>query len=120
MAVLAALLLLSVSVKQDHAPLRTGCDEDANTVAAMPKGAAVTIRYALAGSSAPCYRVSVEADGKTVEGFLPASALDGVEEFEHGVRDAPWLGLSEVMSAVRPAFSTSGAAPGRAGANPSA
>jgi hypothetical protein len=104
MPALFALLLLSVSVKQDQAPLRSGCDADSNAIAALPAGATVTIRYALSGQSTPCYKVAAEAGGKTVEGFLPASALDGLDEFEHGVRDAPWIGLTEVMNAVRPAL----------------
>jgi hypothetical protein len=118
MAMLVLLLLLSVSVKQDNASLRNGCDADSDAIAALPAGTAVTIRYALSGQSTPCYKVSAEASGKTFEGFLPASAMEGMEEFEHGVRDAPWLGLSEVMSAVRPSLSLGGAAGGKAGANP--
>jgi hypothetical protein len=122
MAMLVALLLLSVSVKQDQAPLRKGCDADSDAIAALPAGAAITIRYSLAGQSTPCYKVSAEADGKTYEGYLPASAMEGIEEFEHGVRDAPWLGLTEVMSAVRPTFSAGSSLGGRpgTGANPAA
>ena len=105
MAILLALFLLSVSVKQDQSPLRNGCDADSDAIAALPAGAAVTVRYALSGQSTPCYKVEVEAGGKTLVGFLPASALDGLDEFEHGVHDAPWLGMTEVMSAIRPALS---------------
>lgn len=118
MAVLLALLLLSVSVKQDQVPLRNGCDADSDAIAALPSGAAVTIRYALSGQSTPCYKVAVDAGGKTLEGFLPAAALDGLDEFEHGVREATWLGMTEVMDAVRPALAIGKKPAG--GANPAA
>lgn len=128
LALLVSSVSLFVSVKQDNAPLRNGCDADSAAVATLPAGAAVTIKYSLAGASTPCYKVSVEAGGKTVEGFLAAGAMEGIDEFDHGVRDAPWLGMNEVMSAVRPSLSIGarpGTAPGatrggRPGANPAA
>jgi hypothetical protein len=118
MAVLLTMFLLAVSVKQDQAPLRNGCEADSDALAALPAGAAVSIRYALSGQSVPCYKVAVETGGKTLEGFLPASAIDGLDEFEHGVRDAPWLGLTEVMEAVRPALAVGKKS--AAGSNPAA
>ncbi len=92
MPVILALLLLAVTVKQDRVALRDGCDANAQTMATLPAGAPVTVRYALSGQDTPCYKVSTEAGGKTVEGFLPASALDGLETFTQGLRDAAWPG----------------------------
>jgi hypothetical protein len=101
MPTLLAVLLLAVSVKQDQAPLRDGCDEGADTVATLQAGAPVTIRYALSGAATPCYKVATEVGGKPAEGFLPATALEGLETFEQGVRDAARLDLTQVMGAVR-------------------
>jgi hypothetical protein len=101
MATIFALLLLAVTVKQDRVPLREGCDAYAETVATLAAGAPVTIRYALSGQETPCYKVSTEAGGKTVEGFLPASALEGLDNFQQGIRDAAWPDLTQVMGAVR-------------------
>ena len=104
MALIFALLLAvsaqSVTIKQDQVALREGCDANAETIATLSSGAPVTIRYALSGQDTPCYNVSAQAGGKTVEGFLPASALDGLETFQQGIRDAALPELREVMGAV--------------------
>ncbi len=88
-------------VKTDQTPLRSGCDTYADSIATLPQGASISIRYALSGESVPCYKVAVEAGGKTVEGFLPASAIDGLEEFDNARRAAAWLDSAQVMEAVR-------------------
>ena len=85
---LAFLLLLAVSVKQDQTPLRASCEAGAATVAELPAGAPVTLGFSLSGE---CYKVSVELDGKTLQGYLQATALDGLENFDQGRRNAAWL-----------------------------
>ncbi len=107
MTALIALLLLAVaaqgaSIKQAATPLRNGCDADADTVAQLPAGAEVTIGFVLSGSGEPCYKVTARLDGKDLHGYVPASALDGLESFEQGLRSAPALDFAQVMSAVRP------------------
>ncbi len=101
MLTILALLLMTVSVKQDRVALRDGCDSNAETVATLPLGAPVTIRYALSGQDTPCYKVSIEVDGKAMAGFLPASALEGLETFQQAVREAAWPDLAQVMGSVR-------------------
>jgi tetratricopeptide (TPR) repeat protein len=63
----------------------------------------VKIRYALAGESIPCYKVTVETGGKTLEGFLPASAISGLDEFERGLLDAGWSDPAQMLTALREA-----------------
>ena len=65
MTVLLALLVLAISVRQDQTPLRNGCDAGAETVASLPAGAEVTIRFVLSGESTPCYKIAtmVEREG---------------------------------------------------------
>ncbi len=94
------LLLLAISVKQDHTPLRTGCASDTDIVATLPSGAPVTIRYALSGEATPCYKVAVEQDGKTVEGYLSSTQIEGLDEFDQKRRDASWLESSQVMASL--------------------
>jgi hypothetical protein len=103
MTALLSLFLILVAVKQPSTPLRDGCSADADILATLDAGAPVKIRYALAGESTPCYKVTVETGGKTLEGFLPASAIAGLDEFEKGLRDASWLDASQLLSAVRSA-----------------
>src|SRR5258706_13658526 len=88
---LFSLLLLAVSVKHDHTALRTACSSDSESIATLPSGATVDIRYAVNGESEPCYKVAFESGGKRIEGYLPGSSLDRLEEFSKGVREAAWL-----------------------------
>ncbi len=92
-----------VAVKQPSTPLRDGCSADSDVLANLDAGAPVKIRYALAGESVPCYKVAVETAGKTLEGFLPASAIAGLDEFEKGLRDAAWSDASQMLGAIRSA-----------------
>src|SRR5271167_274547 len=100
MTALLSLLLMIVAVRQPT-PLRDGCSADSDTLASLEAGAVVKIRYALAGESVPCYKVAVETGGKTLEGFLPASAISGLDEFEKGLREASWSDPARMLSAIR-------------------
>src|ERR1044071_7129651 len=107
MGVFVLLLALAVSVK-DGAQLRNGCDGGAGIIAELPAGSPVTIRFALAGEATPCYKVAVEIAGRTTDGYLAGSALDGLDSFEQARRDAPWL---PVTPTAPPASSSSPSAP---------
>jgi hypothetical protein len=100
MPALLAMLLLAASVKNDGTPLRSGCAADEDVVATLPAGAPVTIRFALSGESVPCYKVSAESNGTKVDGYLAASAIDGLEEFAQTRRDARWLDGAQLMGAI--------------------
>lgn len=93
--------LLAAAVKDGSTPLRTGCSPDAPAAASLPAGAPVTIRYSIAGDTEPCYKVSVEVDGKTLEGSLPASAIVGIEDFDQARRKAVWLDTATVVNTIR-------------------
>jgi hypothetical protein len=103
MAALLSLVLLMVAIKQPGTPLRDGCSADADVLVTLDAGAAVKIRYALAGETVPCYKVAIETGGKTLEGFLPASAISGLDEFEKGLRDATWPDASKMLVAIKTA-----------------
>ncbi len=102
MAALIALLFLAVSVKQDQTPLRTGCDAGAETIANLPAGAEVTISFVLSGEAAPCYKIAARVGGKELNGYVAASALDGLDAFDRGLREAAWVDVRQVLIAVRP------------------
>jgi hypothetical protein len=95
------ILFLALSVKQDHTALRAGCDTGAEVVATLEAGAPLTIRYALAGESTPCYKVAVETGGHTIEGYLSASSMTGLEGFEQGRMDAAWVDATQIIKAIR-------------------
>jgi tetratricopeptide (TPR) repeat protein len=102
MTALLALIFLAVSVRQDQTPLRTSCDSGAETIANLPAGAEVTIRFALSGEATPCYKIVARVGGKELSGYVAASALQGLDAFDRGLRDAAWVDLTQVLSAVRP------------------
>jgi hypothetical protein len=103
MTALLALVLMITAVKQPSTPLRDGCSADAYVVATLDAGAPIKIRYALAGESVPCYKVTVEIGGKTLEGFMPASAIAGLDEFEKGLREASWPDPEKVLGSIKAA-----------------
>ena len=83
--VLIPLLLFAAAahtVSHDATPLRAACDSASETVAQLQPGDAVEIKYALASDLGPCYKVSAESGGKRWDGWLPASALTNLEQFE--------------------------------------
>jgi hypothetical protein len=81
------LFAAGLVVKQD-AVLRAGCEASDEVVARAPAGSPAQIRFAMTGPLETCYKVTVEASGKTLEGYLPASALKGVEEFTKQIQEA--------------------------------
>lgn len=83
--VLVPLLLFLAAahtVSRDATPLRAACDGSSEAVAQLNPGDTVSIRYALASEDGPCYKVAAESGGRQWEGWLPASALTNLEEFE--------------------------------------
>jgi tetratricopeptide (TPR) repeat protein len=72
-----------LSAKQDQTPLRSGCDATAQTITNLPAGTSVDIRFRLSDGS-DCFKVSAILDGKLVMGYVPASVLAGLEQFERG------------------------------------
>jgi len=105
MPVFLVLLLLAATVKEDAKDgpvrLRSGCSSDASALTTLPAGAPVTIRYSISGESQPCYKISVEVAGKTLEGYLPASAIGGLEDFNQARRQAVWLDAATVVESIR-------------------
>src|SRR5215204_986096 len=81
------LFAAGLVVKQD-AVLRAGCEASDEVVARAPAGSPAQIRFVMTGPLETCYKVTVEASGKTLEGYLPASALKGVEEFTKQIQEA--------------------------------
>jgi tetratricopeptide (TPR) repeat protein len=101
MGLLPLLLLLSASIKNDGTALRNGCSADAQTVATLPAGTPIQLRFSLAGESVPCYKVAAELGGKHVEGYLPATAIEDLDSFDKIRREAVWVSTSSALNAAR-------------------
>lgn len=91
------LFAATMAVRQDNAALRDGCEASDHVVAKVPVGSPVEIRFAMSGSTDTCYKVAVTIAGRTLDGYLPGSALAGLDTFEQGLRSAPAIEVSRQM-----------------------
>ena len=97
----------AVVVGQDQAVLRrTGCGADDEALARLAGGTPVEPRFAFDGA---CYKVTATIDGRAVEGYLPAAAIQGLEQFE-GARRAARETTCGALAGPAPA---AGAPPGQ-------
>jgi hypothetical protein len=86
MGVLVLLAAAAAVVGQDQAVLRrTGCGADDEALARLAAGTPVAPRFAFDGA---CYKVTATLDGRAVDGYLPAAAIQGLDEFERARRAA--------------------------------
>jgi len=81
MALPVLFFVAAMAVRTDQTPLRSGCDSDDGIVAKLPAGTPVEVRFRLSDGS-DCFKVSATIDGKDVLGYVPASALTGLERYE--------------------------------------
>src|SRR3954469_679619 len=105
MALLVVLLLAltvmnaqapaAVSVTEANTALRSGCAEDAPVVERLPAGTPLKLRFALSGERVPCYKVAAEVAGRQIDGYLPASAIAGLDTFDKGRKQAAWVTVNE-------------------------
>jgi hypothetical protein len=91
----------STVVKDQNTILRSGCSIDAPPVASLAAGTPLKLRYALSGESVPCYKVAVDMGGRQIDGYLPASAIEGLDTFDKNRKDAAWVTTNEALNAVR-------------------
>src|ERR1700719_1628378 len=91
----------AVHVRDENTALRSGCSTDAPLVASLPAGTPLKLRFALSGESVPCYKVAVDVGGRQIDGYLPASAIEGLDTFDKSRKDANWVTTSEALNAVR-------------------
>jgi hypothetical protein len=83
MVVPVLFFLAAFSAKRDQTALRSGCDATAQVIASLPGGTPVEIRFRLSDGS-DCFKVAALLDGKLVMGYVPASGLAGLDQFEKG------------------------------------
>ena len=87
-------------MKQDHTALRFGLLRAMPTSAPrFPPGPADHSLFDVWGESTPRYKVAVEVEGKIIEGYLSASEIDGLDEFDRIRRDATWVDTTQFSGA---------------------
>ena len=103
------LLFVALSVKEDETALRSACSPDSSVVATLPAGAPLKIKFAMSGEVTPCYKVSVDVQGRSIDGYLSASSIEGLESFDKSRKSANWVEISAAPAG--PAAAASAAAP---------
>ncbi|MCC6588242.1 MAG: hypothetical protein IT168_16235 [Bryobacterales bacterium] len=99
---LPAVVLLSLSTLNSAADLRDACHPDAGLVRKLAAGEAVDIRFSVAGEAGDCFKVVVQHDGHSTEGYVPARAVNGREEYERARAEARSVASTEPAAGPRP------------------
>ncbi len=95
MGVMTVFLLLGIvnqTVREDHTPMRAGCESTDGVVGYLAAGAPLTIRYAING----CIAVT----SGEMKGFLAASAIVNSEQLDRARREAPAVSTTANAPAV--------------------
>src|ERR1700678_2386261 len=101
MALPMLFFVAAMAVRTDQTPLRSGCDSDDGVVASLPAGTPVEVRFRLSDGS-DCFKVAATIDGKEVLGYVPATALTGLERYE---QERASSGSAETLRALNPVVS---------------
>jgi tetratricopeptide (TPR) repeat protein len=99
MALPMLFFVAAMAVRADGTALRSGCDSDDSLVASLPKGTPVEVRFRLSDGS-DCFKVAATIDGQDVLGYLPGSALTGVERFDQDRSSAPAVDVVRELNPV--------------------
>jgi hypothetical protein len=105
------LFAAALAVRSDEAALRSGCEPSDEVVARLSAGTPIEIRFAMTGGKETCYKVAALQAGRPVQGYLPASAIDGVDSFERERTSAPSVTSSSAAPASGPAAAAAAAVP---------
>src|SRR5450631_254036 len=99
MLVHGLLFLAALAVKQDQTPLRSGCEVSDETIATLPAGTPVEVRFRVADGS-DCFKIAATVNGKSVVGYVGAVALANVDQFEKQRTAAVSLDVSRALNPV--------------------
>ena len=83
----AFLFLAAIFVRSDSTPLRSGCEPGDAVVATLAANTAVQLQFSVNDGSG-CLKISAVSAGQAVQGYLPARALAGLEQFDQERRSA--------------------------------
>ncbi len=95
----------AMAVNTNQTPLRSGCGAEDQVVASLPAGTPVQLRFRLSDGT-DCFKVSATVGGKDVLGYVPASALTGLAQYDEDRSAAASVNISPVAASsapVRPA-----------------
>jgi hypothetical protein len=99
MALPVLFFVAAMAVRTDQTPLRSGCDSEDSVVASLPGGTPVEVRFRLSDGS-DCFKVSATIQGQDVVGYVPASALTGLERYEQERSSAASVEITRALDPV--------------------
>jgi tetratricopeptide (TPR) repeat protein len=99
MALPVLFFVAAMAVRTDQTPLRSGCDASDSVVASLRVGTPVEVRFRLSDGS-DCFKVAATIEGKDVLGYVPASALSGLERYEQERSSAASVDTLRALSPV--------------------
>src|SRR5260370_17570598 len=99
MVIPVLFFISALTGRQDEARVGWGWDGADEVVASLPSGTPVEVRFRLADGS-DCFKISATVSGKSVLGYLPASALTGVDQFDKDHASAPSVDTSQALKPV--------------------
>lgn len=99
MALPVLFLVAALTVRMDQTPLRSGCEEDSSVVATLPSGTPIEVRFRLADGS-DCFKVAATVKGQEVLGYVPRSALTGLDKYEQERASAASVDVLRALTPV--------------------
>jgi hypothetical protein len=97
MAFPVLFLFAAMSVGTDQTPLRSGCGADDQIVAKLPAGTPVEPRFRVSDGS-DCMKIAATVGGKDVLGYVPASVLNGLAQYDANRSAAASVTISSATS----------------------
>src|SRR5579863_856690 len=101
----------ALTVRGDQTPLHSGCEAGDGVIASLPAGTPVQVRFRLSDGS-DCFKISATVDGQEVLGYVPGSALTGLDSYEHERASAASV---ETLRSLEPALAETKQAVARTG-----
>lgn len=86
-------------MRTDQTPLRSSCDEDSSVVATLASGTPVEVRFRLSDGS-DCFKVAATVNGEEVLGYVPRSALTGLDKYEQARVSAASVDVLRALTPV--------------------
>lgn len=99
MAVPVVFLVAAIAMRTDQTPLRSSCDEDSSVVATLASGTPVEVRFRLSDGS-DCFKVAATVNGEEVLGYVPRSALTGLDKYEQARVSAASVDVLRALTPV--------------------
>jgi tetratricopeptide (TPR) repeat protein len=97
MALPVLFFFAAMAVSTNPTPLRSGCGAEDQIVARLPAGTPVALRFRLSDGT-DCIKISATVGGKDVLGYVPASALTGLAQYEEDRSAAASVSASAIIS----------------------